>query len=130
MADTVIDRWHAYLKQRDDALLDALITDDVVFHSPVVHTPQKGKMLCKMYLQGAISVLGNSSFQYVNEWYSANGAVLEFSATIDGIVINGVDIIAWNDEQKITEFKVLLRPLKAVNLMHQKMRAVLESMSN
>jgi hypothetical protein len=99
-----------------------------VFHSPVVHTPQAGKALTKLYLSAAIMVLGNSNFEYVREVIGESDAVLEFTAEIDGIIINGVDMIHWNSDGKIDDFKVMIRPLKAVNLLHRMMGQMLQQM--
>jgi ketosteroid isomerase-like protein len=117
--------WHRLVKERDAAGLDALLDDQAVFHSPVVHKPQVGKAITQKYLAAAFQVFFNESFRYVRELESANDAVLEFTLELDGIQINGVDMIKWNDAGRITEFKVMLRPLKAVNLIHQKMGAQL-----
>ena len=122
-----IATWHKVLKQRDVQGLDSLLAEDAVFHSPVVHKPQVGKPITKMYLAAAFQVFGNESFRYVRELKGDRDAVLEFELEIDGISINGVDMIKWNDRGEITEFKVMLRPLKAVNLIHQKMAAMLEA---
>ena len=105
---------------------DALLADEAVFHSPVVHTPQVGKPITKKYLAAAFHVFFNESFRYVRELRGDRDAVLEFEVELDGITVNGVDMIKWNDAGKITEFKVMLRPLKAVNLIHQKMAEMLQ----
>ena len=133
MADTAphgavpetISRWHAYMEAADPALLDALLADDVVFESPVVHTPQAGKAITTGYLLAAAQVLGNPTFRYLNTWCAEGSAVLEFACEIDGIRINGVDMIFWGDDGRITRFKVMVRPLKAINLLHQMMGAQL-----
>lgn len=117
--------WHRLVKERDLAGLDALLDEEAVFHSPVVHKPQVGKSITKKYLSAAFQVFFNESFRYVRELKGANDAVLEFELELDGIVINGVDMIKWNEAGRIVEFKVMLRPLKAVNLIHQKMGAQL-----
>jgi SnoaL-like domain len=119
--------WHRLIATKNAGGLDALLADDAVFHSPVVHTPQAGKALTRAYLAAAFGVLGNESFRYVREVVGARDAVLEFDVDIDGIRVNGVDMIRWNDEGKIGDFKVMLRPLKAVNLIHQKMAAMLQA---
>ncbi|WP_418121964.1 nuclear transport factor 2 family protein [Variovorax sp. 160MFSha2.1] len=119
--------WHRLVKERNVAGLDALLDDAAVFHSPVVHTPQVGKRITQKYLAAAFQVFFNESFRYVRELKSERDAVLEFALELDGIQINGVDMMKWNDEGKITEFKVMLRPLKAVNLIHQKMGAQLQA---
>jgi hypothetical protein len=117
--------WHRLVKERDVQGLDGLLAADAIFYSPVVHTPQVGKAITKKYLTAAFHVFFNESFRYVRELSDERDAVLEFELELDGITINGVDMIRWNDAGKITEFKVMLRPLKAVNLIHQKMAAML-----
>lgn len=129
MTPAPIQQWHAYLETLDAGALKDLLAEDVVFESPVVHTPQVGRAITMKYLLGAAAVLNNDSFHYEGEWYSPNGAVLEFVTVIDGIKVNGVDIIRWNDAGKIDHFKVMIRPLKAINLLHQKMGAMLERMA-
>jgi hypothetical protein len=120
--------WHDLARRKDVAGLDGLLADTVVFHSPVLHTPQAGKAITKLYLGAAFQVLNNDSFCYVREVAGARDAVLEFTVNVEGVIVNGVDIIRWNDDGRIEEFKVMLRPLKAVNLVHQKMGAMLEAM--
>jgi ketosteroid isomerase-like protein len=121
----VIERWHAMVRAKDTAALDDLLDDDAVFLSPVVHAPQEGKMKTAMYLHAAMHVLNNDSFHYRGEWHAPNSAILEFELVLDGITINGVDMIWWNDAGRITRFKVMVRPLKAINLLHQKMGEML-----
>ncbi|WP_062477521.1 nuclear transport factor 2 family protein [Variovorax boronicumulans] len=127
MAIDTLSTWHRLVKTRDVAGLDALLADDAVFLSPVVHRPQVGKAITKQYLAAAFQVFFNESFRYVRELQGPTDAVLEFELELDGIAINGVDMMKWNAEGKITEFKVMLRPLKAVNLIHQKMAAQLQA---
>jgi len=129
MTPAPIKQWHAYMDTLDAETLKDLLTEDVVFESPVVHTPQAGRSITMKYLLGAAAVLNNDSFHYENEWYSDNGAVLEFVTVIDGIKVNGVDIIHWNDAGKIDHFKVMVRPLKAINMVHGKMGEMLQSMA-
>jgi SnoaL-like protein len=127
MSSGPIAIWHRLVKERDVQGLDELLAADAVFYSPVVHTPQVGKAITKKYLTAAFHVFFNESFRYVRELGDKRDAVLEFELELDGISINGVDMIRWNDAGKITEFKVMLRPLKAVNLIHQKMAAMLNA---
>jgi hypothetical protein len=127
MQSTVVKSWHNIVRTRDASGLSDLLADDVVFYSPVVHTPQVGKALTTMFLSAALNVFCNDSFRYVREVVSERDAVLEFEAEIDGIIVNGVDMIRWNDDGRIIEFKVMLRPLKAINLIHQKMGEMLTS---
>jgi SnoaL-like domain len=121
-----ISSWHNIVGTRDARGLADLLADEVVFYSPVVHTPQIGKAITTLYLTAAVTVFGNDSFRYVREVISERDAVLEFETEIDGILVNGVDMIKWNDDGKITEFKVMIRPLKAINLIHQKMGEMLQ----
>lgn len=124
----VIKRWHEIVDSRDEKGLRDLLADDVVFQSPVVHTPQQGKALTFAYLRAALDVLNNETFHYLNEWYGPQSAVLEFAGQLNGIDFNGVDMIFWNKEEKITTFRVMVRPLKAVNTVHAMMGAMLEQM--
>jgi hypothetical protein len=125
MMPTPIERWHQIVQLRDLESLKRLLAEDVVFESPVVHTRQVGKSITTRYLQAAMHVLGNESFRYVNQWYGTSSAVLEFQSTCEGIVINGVDMITWNADGQITNFKVMVRPLKAVNKLHELMGRLL-----
>ena len=125
MTPQAVAQWHAIVRSRDAVALDALLADDVVFHSPVVFRPQVGKALTKAYLAAALEVLGNETFRYVGEWAGSDSAVLEFVATVDGVEIDGADFIAWNEAGRIVSFKVMVRPLKAINLVQQKMAAQL-----
>ena len=127
MSIDTITTWHRLVKEHDANGLDALLDEEAVFHSPVVHRPQVGKGITKRYLAAAFQVFFNESFHYVRELKVERDAVLEFELELDGITINGVDMIKWNEAGKIIEFKVILRPLKAVNLIHQKMAAVLQA---
>jgi hypothetical protein len=126
MKKPAIESWHRLIEERNVAGLDDILADDAVFHSPVVHTPQEGKQLTKLYLSAAIMVLGNSNFKYVREVIGESDAVLEFTAEIDGIHINGVDMVHWNADGKIDDFKVMIRPLKAVNLLYGLMQQMLQ----
>jgi hypothetical protein len=107
--------------------LDALLDDDAVFYSPVAGKPQTGKAITKKYLAAASRVFLNETFRYVRELKTAQDAILEFELELEGVRINGVDMIKWNNAGQITEFKVMIRPLKAVNLIHDKMAAMLQA---
>lgn len=133
--------WHAVVDAPTEAALDALLADDVVFHSPIVHTPQRGRALAKLYLMAAFQVLAGGGatatsatatpdrkFRYVREIVGDREAVLEFTTESDGITINGVDMIRWNDDGQIVDFKVMLRPLKAIQSVHAQMGRLLEVM--
>ena len=124
-----IAEWHRILARRDPDALHAWLDEDAVFFSPVVHTPQQGRALTAGYLAAALQVLLNDTFRYVREIIGPNDAMLEFQVVIDGTVVNGVDIIKWNEVGRVVEFKVMLRPLKAINLVHQRMGALLQARS-
>ena len=121
MTGTGLQKWYGYIKSHDHAALWDLLHPDAVFESPVVHSPQRGRDITFKYLTSADKVLGGPGFAYVGEWRSDSGAVLEFTNEIDGITINGVDIITFDADDRITHFKVMVRPLKAVNLLHRLM---------
>jgi hypothetical protein len=135
MIEQVIDKWHTYLQGQLRGGLDELLDDNVVFYSPIVYTPQEGKAITTLYLQAAQATLpGDPSrsgsptgaFHYTKEVLAGDTAILEFETTMEGKYINGVDIIRCNDEGRIVEFRVMIRPLQAVNLVHQQMAAMLE----
>lgn len=123
-----LEIWHEIMREGTTERLHEIIADDCVFYSPVVHTPQVGKKLTLLYLTGASHVF-NDSFSYTKEIVSDRHAMLEFSCEVDGIMVNGVDIMSFDDEGKIIEFKVMVRPLKGVNMLHGKMRDMLEQLS-
>ena len=142
MIEQVIEKWHAHLRGELPGGLDELLDDDVVFYSPIVYTPQRGKAITTLYLQAAAQTLpgdqtaSSSSgdggpgggFRYTKTVLYGDTAVLEFETTVEGKYVNGVDIIRCNDEGRIVEFRVMIRPLQAVNLVHQQMAAMLERM--
>jgi len=126
LAQTGVAAWHAYMARGGDpqALRD-MLAEDAVFHSPVVHSPQAGRDKVFAYLHAASHVLGGDDFRYEREIIDGDQAMLEFATTLDGIHINGVDIIRWNDDGKIIDFKVMVRPLKAINKVWEKMGEML-----
>ena len=131
-----IKKWHDHIKGDFPGGFDELLADDVIFYSPIVFSPQKGKDLTTLYLMAAGNTFGGdqsrdgtlqeSSFRYTKEVLDGNQAILEFETQIDGKYVNGVDIITFNDEGKISEFKVMIRPLQAVNIIHEKMQEMLK----
>jgi ketosteroid isomerase-like protein len=123
---TALQTWHSLLKSRDLKALNTLLAEDAVLHSPVVHTPVAGKKMVKLYLTAALHIFANETFTYVRELSDEHTAILEFTTTIDGILVNGVDMIRWNEAGEITDFKVMVRPLKGMNIVHQKMGEMLE----
>jgi hypothetical protein len=122
-----LETWHRLVRTQDPSGLDSLLAEEAVFYSPVVHVPQRGKVLAAAYLSAAFTVFFSPTFRYVREIVGASDAMLEFETEIDGVLVNGVDLIKWNDTGKIVEFKVMIRPLKAINLIHQRMAAMLQS---
>lgn len=128
MSTHPVERWHAIVRERDPRGLAALLANEVVFHSPVVHRPQPGKAITTVYLTAAFHVFFNESFRYVREITGPRDAALEFTVTIDGVEVNGVDLLRWNDDGRITDFKVMIRPMKGIQLIHAKMAAMLEAM--
>ena len=129
MAHNPAEIWHNVALSRDEAEISKILHDDCVFESPVVHSPQMGKAITAKYLASAGHVFGNDAFRYVGEWHRDNSSVLEFETEIDGIKINGIDMISCDDDGLITHFKVMVRPLKAINIVHQKMGEMLMKMT-
>ena len=127
-AKDLIQKWHEVLKNDDQGLLENLIADDAVFSSPVVFTPMEGKAITMMYLSAAGQSFNMEKFKYTKEIHDGMNSVLEFETYIDDISVNGVDIIEWNEEGKIVNFKVMIRPFKAVQKVQQKMVEALESL--
>ena len=124
----MIHEWHKLMANHSSEGLHALLSDEVVFHSPVVHTPQVGRQITHAYLAAAFEVLANDSFRYVREVVGDRDAVLEFELELDGLHVNGVDMIRWNEEGKIVDFKVMVRPMKAIDVVRTNMARVLEQM--
>ena len=130
-AHSGVAAWHAYMAGGGDPeALKALLAEDAVFHSPVVHSPQAGRDKVFAYLHAASHVLGGDDFRYLREIVDGDQAMLELQSELDGIQINGVDIIRWNDEGKIEDFKVMVRPLKAINKVWEKMAAMLAAQAS
>ena len=119
-----VSAWHAVAASRDPALLDDLLADEVVFRSPAVHTPQEGKALTTAYLSAAIVVLG-PTLEYVREWYADDSAVLEFRAELDGLTVHGIDMLTWCPDGRLTEFTVMVRPVKGLHKLIELMAAQL-----
>ena len=126
MRPHAIESWHKVMVSGDVSTLPELLHDDAVFHSPVVHTPQMGKAKVMMYLSAAATVFDDTQFTYAREIIGQEQAMLEFTSVVEGIEINGVDIITWDENGKITDFKVMVRPVKAVNKLWEKMGEILE----
>jgi hypothetical protein len=138
-----VENWHRHLRGELPGGLDAILAEDVVFLSPIVFTPQRGKQLTKLYLNAAGATIGEGSkqsaaadpnekratkFRYVKEVLTGHHAVLEFETELAGKYVNGIDMLTCDDEGRITEFKVMIRPLQAINLLHQQMAAMLKQM--
>lgn len=131
MTGNAIDGWLAFMESRDPTALDALLADDVVFESPVVFSPQRGKAITAKYLLAAEQVLGTPDFRYTGRWSNDTGGVLEFETVIDGVAVNGVDIITLTDDgRRFIGFKVMVRPLKAIQAVHAAMGAMLAGAPN
>ena len=128
--NATLKNWHTFIETRNPKILDDLLANDVIFYSPIVWAPQEGKQITKLYLMAALEVFGgeNSNFTYVRQLIDKNQSFLEFTTMIDGITVNGVDMIEVNNENKIISFKVMIRPLKAIHKVHEKMGEMLEKL--
>jgi len=127
--DTPLERWHEVVRTRNPALLNQLLAEDATFHSPILFTPQQGRDMVALYLTGAMHVIANPTFRYVREIADERNAVLEFETEIDDVHVNGVDLITWDEQGQISDFKVMVRPLRAVNVVHRRMAELLQQLS-
>jgi hypothetical protein len=125
MKPPVIQRWIDMIDNHRPDELDGLLAEDAVFYSPAVFTPQEGKAKTAMYLRAAERMFSGTDFHYVGQWFGEQSAVLEFTATIDGVYVDGIDMITWNDDEKIVSFKVMMRPFKALSVIMPKMAELL-----
>jgi hypothetical protein len=127
-----LKNWHQFMETRNPKILDELLTNEVIFYSPIVWAPQEGKKIAKLYLMAAMEVFGgeNANFTYVKQVVDNNQFILEFNTIIDGITVNGIDMIELNEDGKIISFKVMVRPLKAINKVHEKMGEMLEKLKH
>ncbi|MFA5297487.1 MAG: hypothetical protein WC389_04690 [Lutibacter sp.] len=128
--NATLKNWHSFIETRNPKILDDLLANDVIFYSPIVWAPQEGKQITKLYLIAALEVFGgeNADFTYIRQVIDKNQFILEFTTMIDGITVNGVDMIEVNNENKIISFKVMIRPLKAIHKVHEKMGEMLEKL--
>jgi SnoaL-like domain len=126
MTPPVIQRWIDMIHDNRVDELDDLLAEDAVFYSPALFSPQEGKAKTAMYLAAASKLFSDTDFQYVGQWFGERSAILEFAATIDGMYVNGIDMIAWNDDDRIVSFKVMIRPFKGLQLVMGKMAALLQ----
>lgn len=123
----VIERWLAFIESGQANDLDEMLADDAVFYSPAVFTPQRGREKAAAYLRAAEKLFSGNNFRYVGKWFDTHSAVLEFAAELDGLTVEGIDMIHWNDEGKIVSVKVMIRPLKALQALVPKMGELLLS---
>lgn len=126
MTIDTLTAWHHIVKSGDVSGLDALLADSVVFHSPIVNTPKVGKAIALDYLSAVLQLSFDKSFRYVKEAINGQVAFLEFQVEIDGLTVNGVDILSWDNDGRIVDVNVMVRPLKAINLVGEKMGAILQ----
>jgi len=125
MTTPVIERWLDVIENGQTADLDDMLAEDAVFYSPAVFTPQRGRATAAAYLRAAEHMFAGTNFHYVNKWIDSHSAVLEFAADIDGISVEGVDILHWNDEGTLTSVKVMMRPFKGLQAVIAKMAELL-----
>lgn len=121
----VIERWLRVIETGEMDELEDMLADDAVFYSPAVFAPQRGRTLTIAYLRAAEHMFSGTGFHYVEKWIAANSAVLHFAAEVDGLTLEGIDMIHWNDDGKITEVKVMIRPFKALQGVIAKMAELL-----
>ena len=125
MTPPVIERWIDVIENERVSDLPGLLAEDAVFYSPAVFTPQEGRDKAVAYLTAAAKMFSGTDFHYVEHWYGERSAILEFAATIEGMYVNGIDMIGWNDDEKIVSVKVMMRPLKGLQAIMPKMAELL-----
>ena len=121
-----LDKWYQVYRSDEPELLEEILDESVIFSSPVVFKPIEGKEITKLYLMGAGITFNMDKFIYVREVVDGLDSILEFETYIDDILVNGVDMIRWNAEGKIIDFKVMVRPLQAIGALQKKMSEALE----
>ena len=127
-AKDLIHKWHEVINSDDMNALDNIIAEEAVFSSPVVFTPMEGREITMMYLHAAGQSFNMEKFRYTKEIHDGMNSVLEFETYIDDISVNGVDMIEWNQDGMISNFKVMIRPFKAVQKVQEKMVEALGSL--
>ena len=130
MIEQQMQHWHEIVRNRDANGLKSFLDAEVIFHSPVLFEPQRGIELTTFYLSAALKVLVNDHFKYEREIRDGANVVLEFTTELDGIVVNGVDMIRFNESGRVIEFKVMLRPLKGIQAVQERMMKMLQAMKN
>ena len=126
MRPAPLQAWHQIVESGDPALLRDLLAEECTFHSPAMFEPQVGARLTTAYLSAAMAVLG-PTLRYRHEWSDDTSAVLEFEADLDGTVVHGIDLLRWNEEGRLTSFTVMVRPLRGLTTLIERMRAELEN---
>jgi ketosteroid isomerase-like protein len=116
-----LKQWHAMVARRDLAALPELLAPDVVFRSPMAHTPYPGAQAASLILGTVINVF--EGFTYHRELASADGlsVVLEFSATVHGKELKGIDMIRFDEQGRMVEFEVMVRPLSGLQALGDEM---------
>ena len=114
-------RWHTMIDTRDLSALSNLLSDDVVFRSPMAHTPYPSAPVVAMILSTVINVFEN--FRYHRDFASVDGknVVLEFSAEVGGKELKGIDMIQFDEQGKIVEFEVMIRPMSGLQALGEEM---------
>jgi len=116
-----LEKWHHMIQSGDLSNLNDLLADDVVFRSPVAHKPYEGKQVVFFILTNVIQVFEN--FTYQREFYTEDGenVVLEFSANVSGKSLKGIDMIRFNEQGKIVDFEVMIRPMSGLTALAEQM---------
>ena len=123
-----LDKWYQGYRSDDPEFLEEILDESVTFSSPVVFKPIEGKEMTKLYLMGAGITFDMENFRYVREVVEGLDVILEFETFIGDVSVNGVDMIKWNEEGRIIDFKVMVRPLKAIGALQKKMSESLDAL--
>ncbi len=107
--------WHEFVKTPDAKILQEILADEVKFHSPFVWKPKHGKMMAMGILLTVTEVF--QDFRYIREIREGNQWCLEFEAKVGEFSLRGVDLIALDDDGKIIDFEVMIRPANALQAL-------------
>ncbi|WP_160287418.1 nuclear transport factor 2 family protein [Pseudomonas knackmussii] len=116
-----LQRWHAMVERKDLSKLPELLAPNAVFRSPMAHTPYPGVPVVSMILNTVLQVF--EDFTYHRELATADGlsVVLEFSAQVGGKQLKGIDMIRFDEQGKIVEFEVMVRPMSGLQALGEEM---------
>jgi len=119
-AQKTLDAWHRMVAARDLSAVESLCAPGAVFRSPVAHAPYEGAAMVAAFLQQAVLTFEN--FRYYRTFVGGPGdVVLEFSASVAGKDLRGIDMITFDGEGRIVVFEVMVRPASGLQALGAEM---------